>query len=191
MGPDVLVCYCGWSFARAKPLSRRRDAMSGKRLRVHELLSLLLILSLAPMQACSVAKSSPRVSSESLRQYDLSGVWTGTSITECSPLRMDGPWRCGARADLLLTLIEEDRTTTTGIFASDRGRGDDAFQETGRIVGVQVGGSTMLWLRVMMRNYASCLFSCNSQREEMEGSYICFRDGSSFERGKWAVRRSY
>jgi hypothetical protein len=30
--------------------------MSGKGLRVHELLSLLLILSLAPIQACSVAK---------------------------------------------------------------------------------------------------------------------------------------
>jgi hypothetical protein len=165
--------------------------MNGKRLRVHELLSLLLILSLAPMQACSVAKSRPPVSSESLGQYDLSGVWTGTSITGCLPLRMGGPWRCGARADLTLTLIEEDSTTITGIIASDRGRGDEGFQETGRIVGVRVRGSAMLWLRVTMSNYSSCLFSSNSQREEMEGDYICFRDGSSFERGQWAVRRTY
>jgi hypothetical protein len=165
--------------------------MSGKGLRVHELLSLLLILSLVPMQACSVAKSSPPVSSESFRQYDLSGVWTGTSITGCLPLRMDGPWRCGARADLMLTLIEEGSTTITGIFASNRVRGDEGFQETGRVVGVRVRGSTMLWLRVIMRNYSSCLFSSNSQREEMEGNYICFPDGSSFERGQWAVRRSY
>jgi hypothetical protein len=107
--------------------------MSGNGLGVHQLLSLLLILSLAPMQACSMAKSSPPVSSESFRQYDLSGVWTGTSITGCLPLRMDGPWRCGARADLMLTLIEEDSTNITGIFASDRGRGDEGFQETGRL----------------------------------------------------------
>ena len=65
--------------------------MSGNRLRVHGALSLILILSLAPMQACGVAApssySSP-VASESHGKYDLSGVWTGTSITGCSPLRM-------------------------------------------------------------------------------------------------------
>ena len=108
--------------------------MSGNRSCVHAL-SLILILALAPMQACGVAapsNSSPPVSSESLG-YDLAGVWTGTSITGCKPSRMDGPWRCGARADLMLTLIEEDSTNITGIFASDRGRGDEGFQETGRL----------------------------------------------------------
>jgi hypothetical protein len=118
--------------------------MSGNRSRVHAL-SLILMLALAPMQACGVAapgNSSPPVSSESPGQYDLTGVWTGTSITGCTPLRMNGPWRCGARADLMLTFIREDTATAiTGIYASDRGRDGDAFQETGRIVGVPVSGS--------------------------------------------------
>jgi hypothetical protein len=29
------------------------------------------------------------------------------------------------------------------------------------------------------------LFSSDLLREEMGGSYICFRDGTSFERGHW------
>jgi hypothetical protein len=105
--------------------------MSGNRLRVHEALRLILILSLAPMQAYSMAApigSSPPLSSESPGKYHLSGVWTGTSITGCTPLRMYGPWRCGARADLILTFFREDTPAIFGIYASDRGGAGDAFQ---------------------------------------------------------------
>jgi hypothetical protein len=168
--------------------------MSGNRLRVHGALRLILILLLAPMQACSVAaptKSSPPVSSESPGKYNLSGVWTGTSITGCTPLRMNGPWRCGARADIMLTFIREDSAAITGIYASDRGRAAGAFQETGRIVEAPESGPKRLWLRVIMRDHSSCLFTSNLPREEMKGSYLCFRNGTSFERGRWAVRRSY
>ena len=121
--------------------------MSGNRSRVHAL-SLILILALAPIQACGVAapgNSGPSVSSESLGQYDLAGVWTGTSITGCTPLRMYGPWRCGARADISLTLIREGSAAMTGIYASDRGEEGDAFQETGRIVEAPESGARRLW----------------------------------------------
>src|ERR1700676_3011200 len=146
------------------------------------------------MQACSVATPtsfSPPIASESPEKYDLSGVWTGTSITGCSPLRMYGPWRCGARADLILTFIGKDSAAITGIYASDRSRGGDAFQETGRIVEAPGSSSTRLWLRVIMRDHSTCLFTSNLRREEMAGSYLCFREGISFERGRWAVRRIY
>lgn len=79
--------------------------MSGNRLRIHGVLSLILMLALVPMQSCGVAapsNSRPPVSSESFGKNDLSGVWTGTSITGCTPLRMNGPWRCGARADIIV-----------------------------------------------------------------------------------------
>src|ERR1700674_4333726 len=168
--------------------------MSGNRLRVHEALSLILILALAPVQACGVVaptNSSPPLSSNSPGKYDFSGVWTGTSITGCSPLRMYGPWRCGARADLILTFIEEDSAAITGIYTSDRGRGGDAFHETGRIVEAPESSSARLWLRVIMRDHSTCLFTSNLRRKEMAGSYLCFREGISFERGRWAVRRIY
>jgi hypothetical protein len=158
------------------------------------MLRLILLLSLAPVQACSVAaptNSSLPVSSESPGKYDLSGVWTGTSITGCTPLRLNGPWRCGARADIMLTFIRDDTAAIIGIYASDRSRAGDAFQETGRIVEMPVSGSKRLWLRVIMRNHSTCLFSGNLRREQVEGSYICFHVETSFERGQWAVRRSY
>ena len=91
----------------------------------------------------------------------------------------------------MLTFIREDSAAITGIYASDRGRGGDAFQETGRIVEAPESSSTRLWLRVIMRDHSTCLFTSNLRREEMAGSYLCFREGISFERGRWAVRRIY
>jgi len=161
---------------------------------VHGALSSILILSLASVQACSLAtpsNSSQPVSSASSRKYDLTGVWIGTSITGCTPLRMNGPWRCGARADMMLTFIGEDRSGMIGIYASDRGQSGDAFQEKGSILEVPERDSGPLWLRVIIRSHSSCLFSGSLRRNEMGGSYICFRDGTSFERGRWTVRRSY
>jgi hypothetical protein len=163
-------------------------------LRVHGALSLILILSLALIQACGVAApTNPGlpVSSESSGKYGLAGVWTGTSISGCTPSRTSGPWRCGARADIMLTFVGENTAAIIGIYASDRTRGGDVLQETGRIVEVLESGSVRLWLRVTMRDHSSCLFTSNLPREEMAGSYLCFHEGTSFERGLWAVRRSY
>jgi hypothetical protein len=167
--------------------------MSGDRFGVDQALRLILILSLAPLQACALAAppNSRPVSSEAQRNYDLSGVWTGTSITGCTPLRTNGPWRCGARADIMLTFVWEDCAPMLGIFASDRCRAGDAFQETGRIVNMRMSGPMSLGFRVAMGNHANCVFDANLQAEEMAGSYICFREGISFERGRWAAQHSY
>jgi len=168
--------------------------MSSDGLRVRAALWLILILSLVLVQACALAApkaNSRAVSFEAQTNYDLSGVWTGTSITGCTPLRTIGPWRCGARADIMLTFVRYDTAGILGIFASDRGRAGDGFQETGRIVDMPVSGSSNLWFRVAMGNHASCVFNANLRGEQMGGSYICFREEMSFERGRWAAQRSY
>jgi len=167
--------------------------MGGNRFRVHRVLRLILILTLVPLQACALAAvtNSHPVSPEAETNYDLSGVWTGTSITGCTPLRTNGPWRCGAIADIMLTFVREDSAAMLGIFASERGRAGDAFAETGRIVGMPASGSQSLYFRVAIGNHANCVFNANLQGEEMAGSYICFREGISFERGRWAAQHSY
>jgi hypothetical protein len=167
--------------------------MGGNGLRVHPALSLILILSLASVQACALAApaNSRPVPSEAQKNYDLSGVWTGTSITACTPLRTNGPWRCGAGADIVLTFVREDTAAIWGIFASDRDRAGDALQETGRIVDMPISSSASLWFRVAMGNHSNCVFNANLWGDEMGGSYICFREGMSFERGRWTVRHSY
>ena len=91
----------------------------------------------------------------------------------------------------MLTFVREDSAPMLGIFAADRGRAGDAFAETGRIVDMPASGSQSFYFRIAMSNHASCVFNANLQGEQMGGSYICFREGMSFERGRWAAQRSY
>ena len=169
--------------------------MGGNRFRVDGVLRLILILSLAPMQACALAaptNSSTPISSETRGKYDLSGVWTGTSITRlhATPNEWTVALRCESR-HYVDVYSGRHRGDNRCLRVRPQSIGGDAFQETGRIVEVPVNGSTRLWLRVAMLNHSSCLFNGNFQYKQMEGSYICFREESSFERGQWAVRRSY
>ena len=71
----------------------------------------------------------------------------------------------------MLTFVREDSAAILGIFASDRGRGADAFQETGRIVDVRISGPVSLGFRVAMSNHANCVFDANLRVGEMGGSY--------------------
>jgi hypothetical protein len=154
---------------------------------------LLLFVLFTPVACNLVAATNrnPRASSKSPAQYDLSGVWAGISITSCTPFRMTGPLRCGSKADIKLTLIQKPAATITGVYASVRPTAGKAFEQTGRIVDVRVNGATSLWLRVSMRDHSSCLFNSNFSGEEMEGSYLCFNNATSAERGRWTAWRSY
>jgi hypothetical protein len=169
--------------------------VDGTRLRIRDSLGLILLLSLMAMQACSVAaktNSSKSVASPSNTTSDLSGVWIGTSITSCFPLRLDGPWRCGARANIMLTLFRLGADRMGGFYASDTVQARrSVFEERGSVIEVSASGSTRVWMRVVMSDHSSCLFTSDLPHGDMEGSYLCFREGSSFERGRWAVRRSF
>ena len=107
------------------------------------------------------------------------------------PSRMPGAWRCGSKADIKLTLIQKPAAAITGVFASVRVNAGSAFEQTGRIVELPVKGATRLWLRVTMRDHSSCLLNSNLPGVEMEGSYLCFHNTTSAERGRWIVWRSY
>ena len=56
---------------------------------------------------------------------------------------------------------------------------------------VSESGPARLWLRLMMRDHSTCLFTRHWRGDEMEGTYMCFHGGSSFDRGKWTVQKSY
>jgi len=158
----------------------------------HRALRLLLLLSFAPV-ACNLAAATNHhlhSLSKSVAEYDLSGVWEGISITSCTA-RMTGPWRCGSRAEIKLTLIQKPAALITGVYESIRTNAGNAFEQTGRIVEVPVKGAARLWLRVIMRDHSSCLFNSNLPDVEMRGSYLCFHNATSAEIGRWEVWRSY
>ena len=158
-----------------------------------ETVRLLLFVLFAPV-SCNLTAATNctrRASSTSTTQYALSGVWAGISIVSCRPYRMTGPWRFGSRAHIKLTLIQTPAAVITGAYASVRTSTGSAFEQTGRIVEVHVKGATRLWLRVILRDHSSCLFNSNLPDVEMRGSYLCFPNTTSAERGHWEVWRSY
>ena len=167
--------------------------MRGNRFGLYGALRMIALLLFAP-SACALAvpiNSAPPRLSKAPGGHDLYGVWTGASITSCTPLRMDGPWRCGAKADITLTFIQEGTAGITGVYASDRDVAGNASEEGGSIVETTVKSPARLWLRVLMRDHSSCLFSSNLPENEMAGGYLCFHGGTSFERGRWWARRAY
>jgi hypothetical protein len=151
---------------------------------VHGVLWLLLFLSFAPV-ACDLAATThrPDISSKSSIQSDFSGVRAGASITSCAPWRITGPWGCGSKAAIKLTLIRERAAAITGVYTSVRPNAGNAFEQTGRITEVGVKGAPRLWLRVIMRDYSSCLFNSNLPDVEMEGSYLCFHNSTLLKEG--------
>lgn len=162
--------------------------METKSFRVRGLFVPSIALCLLLAHGCAIAGSSREDASAGLQSgnANLAGVWTGTSIIACTPLRMGGPLRCGATANIMFTIVEERADAITGFYASDSG----AVEETGRIIKLPVR-SARLWLRVMMNDHSSCIFSTSLPRDAMRGAYLCFHNGASFERGYWEVRRSY
>lgn len=141
------------------------------------------------VQACASARTggpSPPVGLEPGGTHDLSGVWTGTAVESCTPLRLGAFRSCGSRSNIMFTIIQERADVIRGFYAANSGR----FQENGRVIGMPAH-SARLWLRVMMTDHSSCIFSSALPRDAMRGAYLCFRDGSSFDRGYWMARRSY
>jgi hypothetical protein len=97
---------------------------------VHGVVRLLLFLSFAPV-ACNLAATaicSSQMPYKSSAQSDFSGVWAGTSITSCTPLRMTGPWRCGSKANIKSTLMRERASAITGVYTSVRANAGSAFE---------------------------------------------------------------
>ncbi|HJU28577.1 MAG TPA: hypothetical protein VJ718_05375 [Candidatus Binataceae bacterium] len=143
-------------------------------------LSASLALACAPLISHQSADLHPGA------KYDLAGVWIGMSKVACTPVRIGGLRRCGSIANIMFTILDEPPGSISGFYTAD----SDAFEETGRVTEVPMR-SARLWLRVMMNNHSSCLFNSSLQRDDMEGSYLCFHNGSSFERGFWMARRTY
>jgi hypothetical protein len=48
-----------------------------------------------------------------------------------------------------------------------------------------------LWLRVMLRDGSSCLFTSRLARSRLGGGYECLQGAGLIEQGSWWVERSY
>jgi hypothetical protein len=158
-----------------------------------EILSLVLTL-IAASWGCTAAinpeNSSAELSeraSESSSLDDLTGVWKGGSL--CRWSRVDTSCRGGV--NITFTLFPAVRSKMTGSYSCENGIvGCRNRLESGTIATVEMNGKR-LWLRVMLGDGSSCLFTSRFGRDKMAGGYECLQGAGLVEQGRWWIERSY
>jgi hypothetical protein len=158
-----------------------------------EILSLLLTLIAASWGCTTAVNPEPfpselsEESSESSSLDDLIGVWKGGSL--CRWRRIGAG--CRGAVNIAFTLFPAVRSKITGFYSCEAGTvGCRYGLENGAIATVEMNGRR-LWLRVMLGDGSSCLFTSRVGRDRMAGGYECLQGAGLVEQGQWWVERSY
>ena len=158
-----------------------------------DILSLLLML-IAASWSCTTAiapERSPTELSEGSGEYssldDLIGVWKGGSLCRWSRIGTS----CRGVVNIAFTLFPATRSKMTGFYSCETGTvGCRNRLENGAIANIEMNGKR-LWLRVMLGDGSSCLFTSRSGRDRMAGGYECLQGAGLVEQGRWCIERSY
>src|SRR5260370_6703347 len=119
---------------------------------------------------------------DSATSRNVSGVWEGTGLTDCTPFQ-DEPHRCNAVVNVTLTMLQEqERVTgfyrcTTGTVMCRRSL------ETGVIKAGSMTGRR-LHFRVMLEDGESGIFKAIRQAGNITWSYLCFTAASCMDQGR-------
>jgi hypothetical protein len=155
-----------------------------------EILSLVLTL-IAASWSCTTAinpESSPSELSKRLSESpsldDLIGVWKGGRSGRIGT-------SCSGAVDIAFTLFPAVRSKMTGFYSCETGTvGCRNRLENGAIATIEMNGRR-LWLRVMLDDGSSCLFTSRFARDRMAGGYECLQGAAIVEQGRWWIERSY
>ena len=158
-----------------------------------EILSLVLTL-IAASWGCVTAISPERSpdelserSAEPLSLEDLIGVWKGGSLCYMGRIGTS----CRGTVNIAFTFVPAVRSKMTGFYRCETGTvGCRNRLENGAIARVDMNGKR-LWLRVMLGDGSSCLFTSKPERDRMAGGYECLQGGAVVEEGWWWIERSY
>ncbi len=125
-------------------------------------------------------------------QSGYTGLWAGTSVTNCMPLQPEAR-RCNAVVKITLQIFQQGSTLTGHYTCAMGTMVCRDSNNTGTIANGTVRGRSV-GMRVMMPDGSSCLFngrpaSDNSNR--LTGSYFCMQGGGYIEQGRFQVDRSY
>jgi hypothetical protein len=159
-----------------------------------DILCLLLTL-IAASWGCTVVmpESSPSELSEescdSSSLDDLIGVWRGGSICRWSHIGTT----CRGAVNIAFTLFPgaRARSKMRGFYSCTTGTVRCRNRlENGAIPYIEINGKR-LWLRVMLADGSSCLFTSRYGRGKMAGGYECLQGAGLVEQGQWWIERSY
>lgn len=144
-----------------------------------------------PSSAEPVAQASPAAEPAATAESGFTGLWEGTSTSNCMPLQPDAT-RCDAVVKVTFQMFQQG-SKLTGRYGCSFGTMVCRDSNTTGTIGegkVREGG---VGLRVMMPDGSSCLFngrpSQNDQR--LSGTYFCMQGGGYIEQGRFQIQRNY
>jgi hypothetical protein len=117
----------------------------------------------------------------------LTGVWKGLSA--CG----SGRWgfACRGVRRISFTILPLSASRTKGAYACGAGTVSCRNRlETGRVARIDINGRR-LWLRVMLGDGSSCLFTSRLANARLGGGYECLQGAALVEQGSWWAERSY
>jgi len=120
----------------------------------------------------------------------VTGVWEGTSISDCGFISTDDTQRCAAMQNITLTMFQQGDRVTGRYRCAYGNRVCRNMDEEGVIRNGSMNGRR-LWMRVMLEDGSMCAFTAMPQADVMEGGYSCYQGGGLLERGVFRTERSY
>jgi hypothetical protein len=143
-----------------------------------------------PKSPIQTAPGQPAYSqTQSNSPANVSGVWEGTGLTDCTPFQ-DEPHRCNAVVNVTLTMLQEQERVT-GFYRCAMGTVMcRRALETGVIKAGSMRGR-LLHFRVMLEDGESCIFQATPQGDHITGPYICLNGTGLMEQGRWDLDRAY
>jgi len=170
-----------------------RSADMAGRLEILFLLSMLLCANCGCATAIYPESPPPELregsseSSDSSSIYDLIGVWKGGSLCRWSRIGTS----CRGAVNIAFTLLPAVRSKMTGFYSCETSSvGCRHRLDHGAITTVEIDGKRP-WLRVMLDDGSSCLFTSRFRHDRMAGGYECLQGALLVEQGQWWVELSY
>jgi hypothetical protein len=158
--------------------------------------SLVFVALVAAFSGCAAETLSERPSSSSRSEqspsnarfgHDLTGVWEGGSACRLGRYSSN----CRGTRNIAFTFVTEEGSSAAGFYRCATGTVSCRNQlETGSIARTDWKGER-LWLRVMLGDGSSCLFTSILGPDKLAGGYECLQGASLVEQGRWWAERSY
>src|ERR1700731_2768959 len=124
-----------------------------------------------PSNAQPVAQAAPAAESAAAQQSGLTGLWEGTSTSNCMPFQPD-IGRCNAVVKITLDIFQQGSKLTGRYGCTIGNMVCRDSNSTGTIADGKVRDGSAA-LRVMLPDGSSCLFNGRPSRNTIAGSYFC------------------
>jgi len=143
---------------------------------------------LAPEGASSAAHRSEPSPSSDPRYERMAGVWQGRSVCELNP---HYGMSCLGFRNISFTFVQTNGSGKAGFYRCRTGTAECRNRlGRGTIARIDMLG-TRVWLRVMLGDGSSCLFSSRPRPRQMVGGYECTSGAAMVEEGWWRADRIY